>query len=181
MEYTNITLLKNQHQGSVIRFDYFEFNLNQPCLFQFVTKRNLKTVSLAHYSVNIIDNFYKLRKPFQDKQSKLCLFPFYDLTPHCKWIPTAAFHEYSPKVIYQQIIKSNNQTYSYHKICHCTQNETIIINCSIDSLGPVHPGQTLQVELCTPCYDKNLPHYMQKSTAFIFLLLLVRLPLKLKL
>ena len=162
MEYANITLLKNQHQGNAIRFDYIEFSLNQPCLFQFVTEGNLKNVSPAHYSVNIIDNFYKLPKPSQNKQSKPCLSPYYDLTPHCKWTPTAAFYEYSPKVIYQQIIKFINQNYTYHKICQCTQNGSI--NCSVDTLGPVYPGQTLQVELCTPCNDKPSTLYAEVNS-----------------
>ena len=168
MEYANITLLKNRHQGSVLKFDYMEFNLNQPCLkvFQFVTEGGLKTVSPAHYSVNIIDNIYLKRRPFKGIINKeMCLSPFYHLTPHCKWIPTAAFREYSPKDIYQQIIKFSNQNYTYHKICHCTQNGSI--NCSVDTLGPVYPGQMLQVELCTPCNDKPSTLYAEINSIYL--------------
>ena len=165
MEYANISLLKNRHQGSVIKFDYMEFNLNPPCLFQFATlfMRNIKSVSPAHYSVNIIDNIYTKQKPFEGVTKKeVCLSPLYYFTPHCKWIPTAAFHEYSPKDIYQKILKFSDQNYTYHKICHCTQNGAI--NCSVDTLGPVYPGQMLQVELCTPCNDKPSTLYAEVNS-----------------
>ena len=119
--------------------------MNPPCLFQFTTLRNLKTISPTHYSVNIIDN------SFVHKQ-EMCLSPFYHFTPLCRCIPNVTFHEYSPKVIYQEIIKTSNPNFAYHKICHCRQKG--IINCSLDTLGPVHPGQTLQVELCTPCSNE---------------------------
>ena len=163
MEHANVTLFQNKYEVSIMRFDYIEFNVNPPCLFQFVTLRNIKTVSPAHYSVSIIDNVYAKHRPFQGMlKEEMCLSPFYDFTPHCSWIPTATFHEYSPKVIYQQIIKSSNQNYTYHKICHCAQNGTI--NCSIDTLGPVYPGQTLRVELCTPCNDKPSTLYAEVNS-----------------
>ena len=163
MEYATITLLKNQFKNNLISSNYFQSNLNPPCLFQFVTLKNLKTVSPAHYSVNIIDNIYANRKPFKGLIKKeMCLYPLYHFTPHCKWIPTAAFHKYIPKDIYQQIIKFSNQNYTYHKICHCTQNGAI--NCSVDTLGAVYPGQMLQVELCTPCNDKPSTLYAEVNS-----------------
>ena len=70
--------------------------------------------------------------------------------------------QFSPKVIYQRIIKSNDQNYTYHKICHCTQNGAI--NCSVDTLGAVYPGQMLQVELCTPCNDKPSTLYAEVNS-----------------
>ena len=159
MEYAIITLSKNIYTKSVIRYDYLQSNLNPPCLFQFVTERDVKTVSSAHYSVNIDDNSYALYRPFKKMPKYMRLFPFYYFTPHCSWIPNAAFHECSPKVIYQQIIKTSIQNYTYHKICHCAQNKTI--NCSVDALGPVYPGQMLQVELCTPFNDKPSTLYAE--------------------
>ena len=155
MEYAIITLHKNKYHYYLIRFDYHQFSLNPPCLFQFETSRNLKTISPTHYSVNIINNFFA-------RNQEMCLAPFYPFTPHCRWIPTAAFHEHSPKVIYQEVIKTSNPNFTYHKICHCTQNG--IVNCSLDTLGPVHPGQTLQVELCTPCNSKPSTLYAEVNS-----------------
>ena len=92
----------------------------------------------------------------------MCLSPFYHFTPHCRCIPNVTFHEYSPKVIYQEIIKTSNPNFAYHKICHCRQKG--IINCSLDTLGPVHPGQTLQVELCTPCSNEPSTLYAEVNS-----------------
>ena len=165
IEYANITFLNNRYgRGGIITLDYAEYNLNPPCLFQFVTLANLKTTYSSHYSINIINNSIATPHTVVGRNiaTEICLYIFYHFTPHCKWIPTAAFHNYSPKVIYQQIIKSSNQNFTYHKICHCPQNE--IINCSVDTLGPVYPGQLLQVELCTPCNDKPSTLYAEVNS-----------------
>ena len=79
-------------------------------------------------------------------------------------MPTAAFHGYSPKIIYQQIIKSDSPKFTY-KICHCTCNESN--NCSVDTLGPVYPGQMLQVELCTPFNDKPSTLYAEVNSIYL--------------
>ena len=42
---------------------------------------------------------------------------------------------------------------NYHKICLCLYNGSY--NCSRSILGPVYPGQVLQIGLCTPCDDSN--------------------------
>ena len=171
MEYANVTFLENIHDtNDLIKTDCnYQYNLYPQCIFQFVQLTNTTTVSTAHYSINIID--YRNYNYRNMQQEEMCKFPLY-ITPHCKWIPTAAFQEYSSKVIYQQIIKFNNQKFIYHKICHCSPNGST--NCSVDTLGPVYPGQTLQVEFCTPCNDRP-------STLFIYLLQLVRFRLQLKL
>ena len=76
----------------------------------------------------------------------------YHFTSHCQWIPTAVFLNYSPQVVYPQIIKIHGENLIYHKICHCSQNGGH--NCSVDTLGPVYPGQVLQLDICTPCNDE---------------------------
>ena len=159
MEYANITLFKNGYRYKVIKTVYdYEYSLYPPCLFQFITWRNA-TPSPALYSVNIIDNFHFDYYAIANKEQKQnCLFPYYHFTPHCYCIPTAAFHDYNPQVIYQQIIKTDIQEFTHHKICHCFHNAT---NCNTDRFGPVYPGQTLQVELCMPCNDKPSTLYAE--------------------
>ena len=131
MEHATITLLKNRYEIKLIDY-FYNHSLNPQCLFQFVTLRNTTAVSPVQYSVNIIDNVYFVHKLLQIIPKEVCLSPYHHFTPHCKWIPTAAFHGYSPKNIYQQIMKISNKNITYHKICRCTHNGRI--NCSIDIL-----------------------------------------------
>ena len=42
---------------------------------------------------------------------------------------------------------------NYHMICLCYENGTY--DCSRNILGPVYPGQVLQLGLCTPCSDNT--------------------------
>ena len=59
------------------------------------------------------------------------------------------FSNYDPGYINQQIIQVNAHPWIYHKtICHCPHDGPY--DCTVDLLGPVYPGQKLQVELCIP-------------------------------
>ena len=154
MEYTNFTLLKNQHLNKLIATEYYnKYKLYPLCIFQFVTLRNTTTLSSTRYSINFIDNLFIVNYPLKTiEQEKKCSFPFYHFTPHCQWIPDTVLHNYNPTIVYKHIIRVHGQNLTYHKICHCFQNGSY--NCNIDTLGPVYPGQMLQVELCTPCNDE---------------------------
>ena len=160
MENANITLFKNRYKYRLITIDYPDYNINPLCLFQFVTLTNTTAVSPAQYSINIVDNICVPRHTTKE----VCLFPLYHFTPHCKWMPTAAFNGYNPEVIYQQTIKTDIPKFTY-KICHCTHNGSN--NCSIDTLGPVYPGQMLQLELCTPFSDKPSTLYVEVNSIYL--------------
>ena len=167
MDYTNITLLKNKHLNKLIENEYDNgYRLYPLCIFQFVTLRNTTTVSPTHYSINIIDNLFMIDYPLTHmEEKKKCSFPLYHFTSHCQWLPDAVFYNYSPKVIYQQIIKIHGQNLTYHKICHCFKNGSY--NCNIDTLGPVYPGQMLKVELCTPCNDGPSVLYVEVGSVHL--------------
>jgi len=153
MEYTNLTLIKNKMFSNLIVANH-ENEFYPFCIFQFVTIRNIPNVSSTHYSINIVNNSYsygRSRSQLTEYQKK-CIYLLYYFNPRCKWIPTTVFHNHNPTEIYQQIIKTQNQNLTYHKICYCSQNGSI--NCSVDTLGTIYPGQILQVELCAPCNDK---------------------------
>ena len=154
MEYTNITLLKNKYLNKLIEIEYDnKYKLYPMCIFQFVTVKNTTTVSPTHYSINFINNYVTyLYVPEDIRQEKKCSFPFYHFTPHCQWIKNTVFYSDNPSSVYRHIIRIYGQNLTYHKICHCFQNGNF--NCNVDTLGPVYPGQMLQVELCTPCYDE---------------------------
>ena len=111
--------------------------------------KNTTAASPAHFSISIIDIFYNSYRNI--REHNICELPFY-ITPFCKWMPTAAFQKDNPKIIYQQIIKINNQKPIFHKICYCYLNQSK--NCNMDTFGPIYPGQTLQLELCTPCKNE---------------------------
>ena len=162
MEYSNITLFNNRYKDQLIKVkNDYKYNLYPLCLFQFMMLRNTTvTASPMHYSVNVLDNsYYKYYSLSQSIQNQMCLFSFYHFTPNCQWLPNGAFLGYNPKIIYQQIIKINNQNSIYHKICQCTKNGSS--DCNADVLSPVYPGQRLQVELCTPCNDEPLTLYAE--------------------
>ena len=159
MEYSNITLLKNRFKNQLITVENdYKYNLYPLCLFQFMMLTNTTvTVSSIRFSVNILDNlYYKLP---QSIKNKICLFPFYHFTPNCQWLPNGAFHDHNPKTVYQQIMKMDNQNFTYHKICQCAIKGNS--NCNDDALGPVYPGQRLQVKLCMPCIDESSTLYAE--------------------
>ena len=151
LEYSNIVFTHN-HYKTLIAIDT-DPNYNHPylfCLFQYVTLQNTSTKSqnTSHYTIIINDSF--------QYNCKLSLLHF---TSHCQWIPSATFYGKSSVIINQQIIQMN------YKLQH-----TAIFLCSnfsIDTLGPVYPGQMLQVELCMPCSDNNSVLYAETHNTLL--------------
>ena len=149
MEYSNITFLENNSSDLIaIKVDSDQYNFHPFCLFQYVTLQNTSVVLPSHYTVIITDDFlYK------------CKFSFYHSFSHCKWMSTAAFYGQKAEVINQQIIQLDNdisQSKHHTTIFYCS-------NFSADKIGPVYPGQKLQVELCTPCSDKDSILYAETN------------------
>ena len=151
MEYANISFIDNKYINEVIKSEDINDNKLYPlCISQFITLRNTTTVSPLHYSINIVDNFYSHHPLSYNMHHKNCLIsPFYRFTPHCQWIPTGVFYDYTPKEIYQQIVRNDNQNFTYHKICYCSTDEGS--NCSAWSCVSC---QTLETQLFTPCSDE---------------------------
>ena len=149
MEYSNITFTENNNSELVaIEIDSDQYNFHPFCLFQYVTLQNTSVVLPSHYTIIISDDFlYK------------CKFSFYRFFSHCKWMSTAAFYGHKAEVINQQIIQPNNnlsQSRYHTTIFYCS-------NFSADKIGPVYPGQKLQVELCTPCSKNNSILYAETN------------------
>ena len=63
------------------------------------------------------------------------------------------FYGHDPGLINQQIIQTNfsGQKQINHHTFICILSSQFQYDCAIDTLGPVYPGQKLQVELSTPC------------------------------
>ena len=138
------------HIIRIIKEDYTTYPL---CVFQYSTAIP-KNVRVSHalfnnYSISFHDNdgLVLLPKTNEDDFSNKLLINYY--TFHCKWLPRAIFHGYHPADINKQIIRTDDkQMYQHTRVCHCFMNNTY--DCSLDVLGPVFPGQVLQVDLCVP-------------------------------
>ena len=147
MEYSNIALTQNNCSNVIAVEINSIYNNPYPfCLFQYVTLQNISTVLPSHYTIIISDSFLST-----------CKLSFYYFLSHCQWIPTAVFHNHKPEAINHQIIQLN------HKLLHSTI--FYCSNFSTDTVGPVYPGQLLQLELCMPCSDDYSVLYAEAHNA----------------
>ena len=89
-----------------------------------------------------------------------CKVMFDHFTSHCKWLPTSSirvFYGHNPGLINQQIIQIDDRKINYIAItCSfiCLSSKSHY-DCPIDTLGPVYPGQILQVDVFTPCSENT--------------------------
>ena len=159
MEYTNITFVNNRYEKTLIsvKDDTGYYQPHPFCLFQYVTNKSTAAIKslLTHYVITIYRNnpvsITGLKLPQTDRLYSSVSFCYF--TSHCQWLPSAGFYGYAPEAINKQIIKHDNQECDYHThICYCSKIGKH--NCSIDVLGKVYPGQTLQTNLCN-MYSKN--------------------------
>ena len=159
MEYTNITFVGNKYFSKLITIESTE-DYYQPhpfCLFQYITLINSSVTEelLPHYIIILTHNYNSdstgITLPSQNND---CSVSFCHFTSHCKWIPSAAFYNCSPETINKQIIQNDDQNCNHRNhICYCSKSKEI--NCSIDTLGSVYPGQILQTSLCNMCINDN--------------------------
>ena len=160
MEHTNITFIQNKCRNKLIDViaGYFVFNF---CLFQYMAYNKSSAVVPSNYAINIINT-----STSSTQQQIECSFIFYYFTPICKWIPNAALQEYDSQTAYHEIIQIDvTRKLNYHKICVCYNNGSY--DCSISILGTLHPGQLLQVALCTPCSDRMVSLYTEVHKSFL--------------
>ena len=155
MEYTNIIFTNNTILYQVVAL---ESTINKDnsifpyCVFQYMTSINHEydlSELITLYAINFDGNEYTTIYDLVDYTNNI-----YNSLTHCNWLSTAAFKGYDPGYINQQIIMVDGYPLVCHKeICHCPYNGDY--NCTIDLLGPVYPGQLLQVDLCIPHADRN--------------------------
>ena len=154
MEHTNITFNNNVYQ-SLISVEVDEnHNIPYPlCLFQYLGLTSATIVSPTHFTIIVTDSILI---------SMNCTISVLHYLNNCKWLPSTVFSDYDPKVINRQIIQMDPKQLNQHTtICHCS-------NCSIDNLGTIYPGQTLQIELCMPCGSNNISVlYVETHNAFL--------------
>ena len=156
MKYANITFINQIYHNDLIcaRVPAIIDNIFPYCIFQYVASTNDKyTISelLLLYNISFGENkpekqAINFSTAAHNQVNSLYIF---DFLTHCKWLPTAVFNGHNPGYINQQIMKIDGRQWIHHKqICYCPHDEDY--NCTVDLLGPVYPGQKLQVELCIP-------------------------------
>ena len=148
---SSIIIYNNSIQKETIDVENDLYSAPYPyCIFQFIASNNISN-NTTSMDYKIIFNNNHTNNDTDNK----CKATFYHYTSHCRWIDTSTFHGYDPTIINKQIIvhhNYNNQMNKHNIVCYCSNNVT---DCSLDVLGQVYPGQTLQVELCLPCSGKD--------------------------
>ena len=158
MQHTSITFTDNTYHSEIIfiETEYVDEFVYPLCFFQYIMLANSSSVFPAHYAINFNNNNNVL--DFNNDNV------INDYLSHCKWLSTAAFCDINPGEINQQIIKIDGKNWSHHnRICYCFQNGTN--DCNIDVLGPLYPGQTIQVDLCIPDAKHNYFVYAETDSA----------------
>ena len=146
-----IAFSDNYISNEIIDIDNDQYHNPYPyCIFQFISSQNIytnTTPSPTNYRIIFDRNFINA------KEKEKCKVSFYHYTSHCQWINSSVFHGYDPTIINEQIVQHESDQMNERKtICFCSNNVT---DCSLDVLGQVYPGQTLQVELCVPCSGED--------------------------
>ena len=155
MEYSNVSFINNFSSGKAIALQPSN-QKNYPsffCGFQYVTENNNIVSNLTVLEKHYIVIFYNNNAlPIVDQNP--CESSFNHFITHCRWMPESVFYGEDPGVINLKIIQTDQHQLSHHStICYCSHNEP---NCSVDVLGPIYPGEKLQVDLCVPSIgDKN--------------------------
>ena len=158
VDYASITFSRNVYATKLIVLQTVNSGIPYVfCGFQYMTLNSIISTTLTnHYNITFTNNYYQFDGVTPTSQ---CDSIFYHFTSHCRWIATSAFRDYNSAVINQQIIQTDQHQLNQHTfICYCSLNVT---NCSVDILGPVYPGQVLQVDLCVPNGDYNSILYVE--------------------
>ena len=141
-EYSNITFLDHQH-CFLITLD--EHSDGIFCPFQYISSNSTynNPPSTDHYAITFTGNF--MTKSYESYTT------IYYLSIHCKWLPEAAYYGYHSRSINEKIIdipRHKNYERPTTRICLCSSNGGY--DCSIDEVGPIYPGQMLQINISIP-------------------------------
>ena len=152
-DYTSIAFTDNICTHQVISIEATVNDVFPHCFFQYMTSTNITGDILRLYAISFNEN-----KPHENTDCYAdTLLQF--LT-HCKWLSEAVFSGHDPGYVNQQIIQFNGHQWTHHKrICYCPHDG--VYNCTVDVLGPIFPGQMLQVNFCNPEADRDYIVYAE--------------------
>ena len=153
MQDANITFLTNDCYNDLIVLESINDHLRPYpfCLFQYMTtKTSTSVVTLEDYNIIFAEN---RNTDYEFNVLTKCRVTFDRFACHCKWLHTSVFYGHNPGLINQQIIQIDDRRINHHTFI-CLLSSTTHYDCAIDKLGPVYPGQLLQINVFTPC-SKN--------------------------
>ena len=134
----------NFTSNTVASFTDTKFEEEQsPCTFQFFNNYNLDFEFKANTKLNfsIVFNANQWVNPLNNSNLKI---------NHCVWLPGSAFNATCPSDVNHRMITLINESFvTVNKsLCYCYNQEQI--DCQVDELGPIYPGQTLNIMLAYP-------------------------------
>ena len=157
-DHTNIRFINNTIDDEAIAYEitgYQYYSAFPYCIFQYMISMDYKfnmAELIAYYIISFIGN--ESDKEIFSGLLDVQMNNIYNLLTHCQWLPTAVFNDSNPEYINQQIVQVDGHPWVHHKrICYCPHDDDV--NCTVNLLGPVYPGQVLQVDLCMPQADKD--------------------------
>ena len=158
MENSNIRFIDNNYAKQLIQIKVKDYTPYPLCMFQYDTiiSKNVSHALVKNYNISFYGG-YKLPSNFtinDDDSSVTFSINYY--TIHCNWLFGTTFYgsDYHPGDINKHIIHTDDENmYQHTRVCYCFMNSTY--DCSLDLLGPVFPGQVLQVDLCVPHESDN--------------------------
>ena len=156
-EPSNISIYHNQVCNSFVAFPC-EGNLYQFCIFQYYTN---ETYEQKMFSIEYFNNQYKSNVSGCNCYN--CLLPIVN----CHWLPESAFHHMIPTDVNNQFIKYINNSdaikVNIDQDTFCACNNQKNHDCSINDLGYLYPGETLNIFLY--CKDNRSNHHSTEIIA----------------
>ena len=138
----------NISHNNIILFvngDHYIYKDVQPiCMFQYCNDENLDTMFAKNvklnYSVILKDNNWLFGSSNGLTQR----------INHCSWLMGSAFNVTIPGDVNQRFITFVDRTFAAKEknLCYCSENGSI--DCYKDQLGPIYPGETLNIMLAYP-------------------------------
>jgi len=139
--------------SSFINFNFFN-DKQALCYFQFFSDYNLdlKFKESTELNFSIIFNANQWATPLNSSNLKI---------NHCVWLPGSAFNTTLPSDVNHWMITFINESFiTVNKsLCYCSDKDHI--DCLTDELGPIYPGQMLNIMLAYPTGPGFTPLIME--------------------
>lgn len=114
------------------------------CIFQYFEEQNLNSFRNKTKGYSVVFQANTWTTKYEQSSFSLRII-------HCSWLTDSAFSTTIPVDINQRFISFVNEIFVTGKrgLCYCSEISTI--NCYKDQLGPIYPGQTLDIMLAFRC------------------------------
>ena len=137
-------VIVNISHNSIVEFFTTTNNeYKQPlCVFQYFADENLNVLFTKKVKLN-----YSIIFAYNIWLSESALNSIASKTTHCSWLTGSAFNVTIPFDVNQRFITFVNEMLVAKKdnLCYCSYSNSI--DCYKDQLGPIYPGETLNIRL----------------------------------